>query len=166
MPAGRADLDPNNDLRRHGMCRRQRGAFMNGVRRFGLRRHRGMTAEEERMEETRRHLEAAQTLRSSATWCFCPPSPPSPRDRLTGTTRGMIRAFSAMSSQGMPDASQLALGISEALWNTLLGLAIAQVGIVAFNYFSTRVDNYNFMMDETVHEILQLLSRKEKSAVA
>jgi biopolymer transport protein ExbB len=85
---------------------------------------------------------------------------------LTGTTVGMIRAFKAMAQQGMPDATQLALGISEALINTVGGLIIAQTGIVAFNFFSTKVDNYNFMMDETVHEILQLMGRKEKKLVA
>ena len=84
---------------------------------------------------------------------------------LTGTTLGMIRSFAAMAQQGMPDATQLALGISEALINTLGGLVIAQVGIVMYNYFVTRVDNYNYMMDETVHEILMLLGRREKKFV-
>ena len=84
---------------------------------------------------------------------------------LTGTTIGMIRAFKASSAQGMPDASQLATGISEALVNTAGGLIAAQVGIIAYNYFVTRVDNYNYMMDETVYEILQLLARKEKKYV-
>jgi len=34
------------------------------------------------------------------------------------------------------------------------------------DYFVTRVDNYNYMMDETVYEILQLLGRKEKKLVS
>jgi biopolymer transport protein ExbB len=84
---------------------------------------------------------------------------------LTGTTIGMIRSFAAMAQQGMPDATQLALGISEALINTAGGLICAQIGIIAYNYFVTRVDNYNYMMDETVYEILQLLGRKEKKLV-
>ena len=71
-----------------------------------------------------------------------------------------------MSSQGLPDATQLALGISEALINTAGGLIIAQIGIIMYNYFVTRVDNYNYMMDETVYEILQLLARKEKKLVS
>jgi len=164
----------NNDLEGAlDLCRRQRGALANvvyaGVDTYMATEHKEMT-DEERMDETRRSLEEANALETpllERNLVFLSTiASIATMTGLTGTTRGMIRAFSAMSSQGMPDASQLALGISEALWNTLLGLAIAQVGIVAFNYFSTRVDNYNFMMDETVHEILQLLSRKEKSAVA
>ncbi|HZM15909.1 MAG TPA: MotA/TolQ/ExbB proton channel family protein [Candidatus Krumholzibacteria bacterium] len=164
----------NNDLEGAlDLCRRQRGALANvvyaGVDTFMATERKEMT-DEERMEETRRALEEANALETpllERNLVFLSTiASIATMTGLTGTTRGMIRAFSAMSSQGMPDATQLALGISEALWNTLLGLVIAQVGIIAFNYFSTRVDNYNFMMDETVHEILQLLSRKEKTVVA
>ena len=164
----------NNDLEGAlDLCRRQRGALANvvyaGVDTFMATERKEMT-EEERMEETRRALEEANALETpllERNLVFLSTiASIATMTGLTGTTRGMIRAFSAMSNQGMPDATQLALGISEALWNTLLGLVIAQVGIIAFNYFSTRVDNYNFMMDETVHEILQLLSRKEKTVVA
>jgi hypothetical protein len=52
-----------------------------------------------------------------------------------------------------------------ALINTLGGLILAQVGIIMYNYFVTRVDSYNYMMDETVHEILMLLGRREKKFV-
>ena len=140
-----------------------------GIDTYMATEHKELT-DEERMEETRRALEEANALETpllERNLVFLSTiASIGTMTGLTGTTRGMIRAFSAMSSQGMPDATQLALGISEALWNTLLGLGIAQIGIISFNYFSTRVDNYNFMMDETVHEILQLLSRKEKSVVA
>lgn len=164
----------NNDLEGAlDLCRRQRGALANvvyaGVDTFMATERKEMT-DEERVDETRRALEEANALETpllERNLVFLSTiASIATMTGLTGTTRGMIRAFAAMSKAGMPDATQLALGISEALWNTLLGLLIAQVGIIAFNYFSTRVDNYNFMMDETVHEILQLLSRKEKSLVA
>lgn len=81
---------------------------------------------------------------------------------LLGTTIGMIRSFRAMSHAGAPDATQLALGISEALVNTALGLVTAVIGTVLYNYFTTRVDAFNTMMEETSHEVLQLLRyRKE-----
>ncbi|HEX8385016.1 MAG TPA: MotA/TolQ/ExbB proton channel family protein, partial [Rubricoccaceae bacterium] len=58
---------------------------------------------------------------------------------LLGTTLGMIRAFAALaSSTGAPDAVQLSLGISEALINTAGGLIAAIIGIVAYNYFTTK----------------------------
>jgi biopolymer transport protein ExbB len=154
------------------MSRRQRGSLANvvyaGLDTWVATENKELT-EEERMEETRRSLEEANALETpllERNLVFLSTiASIGTMAGLTGTTVGMIRAFAAMSAQGMPDATQLALGISEALINTVGGLIIAQTGIVAFNYFTTKVDNFNFMMDETVHEILQLLSRKEKEVV-
>lgn len=76
---------------------------------------------------------------------------------LLGTTIGMIRSFRAMSHAGAPDATQLALGISEALVNTALGLVTAVIATVLYNYFTTRVDEFNNRMEETSYQVLDLL---------
>jgi biopolymer transport protein ExbB len=73
---------------------------------------------------------------------------------LLGTTMGMIRCFGAMATTGAPDAIQLALGISEALVNTALGLAVAIASIVAYNFFVNKVDALNFTIDEVAQEML------------
>jgi biopolymer transport protein ExbB len=70
----------------------------------------------------------------------------------------MIRSFAALGTSGAVDASKLALGISEALVNTAGGLFVAILGIVMYNVFVTRVDNFNYMMDEASYEVLQLLA--------
>ena len=80
---------------------------------------------------------------------------------LLGTTIGMIRAFNAMSRAGAPDATQLALGISEALVNTALGLTTAIVATVLYNYFTTRVDEFTTQMEETTYEVLQILEHSK-----
>ncbi len=77
---------------------------------------------------------------------------------LLGTVIGMIRSFAALGHTGAVDASKLAIGISEALVNTAGGLFSAIAGIVAYNVFVTRVDNFNYMMDEASYEAVQLLS--------
>ena len=77
---------------------------------------------------------------------------------LLGTTIGMIRAFAALGHTGAVDATKLAIGISEALVNTAGGLAVAILGIVMYNVFVTRVDNFSYMMDEASYEAIQLLS--------
>jgi len=77
---------------------------------------------------------------------------------LLGTVIGMIRSFAALGHTGAVDASKLAVGISEALINTAGGLFSAIAGIVAYNVFVTRVDNFNYMMDEASYEAVQLLS--------
>jgi biopolymer transport protein ExbB len=71
---------------------------------------------------------------------------------------GMIRSFAALGTSGAVDASKLAIGISEALVNTAGGLFVAILGIVMYNVFVTRVDNFNYMMDEASYEVLQLLA--------
>lgn len=82
---------------------------------------------------------------------------------LLGTTIGMIRAFSAMGTTGAVDASQLAVGISEALVNTAGGLLAAILGIVAYNVFTTKVDNFNYMIDEASFEAIQMITSRGSS---
>lgn len=77
---------------------------------------------------------------------------------LLGTTVGMIRSFHALGATGAVDATKLAIGISEALINTAGGLFVAIAGIVAYNVFTTKVDNFNYMMDEASYEAVQLLT--------
>ncbi|MDX2475003.1 MAG: MotA/TolQ/ExbB proton channel family protein [Candidatus Krumholzibacteria bacterium] len=82
---------------------------------------------------------------------------------LLGTTIGMIRSFHAMSNAGAPDATQLALGISEALVNTALGLSTAIVATLLYNYFTTQVDLFNNRVEETSYEILVFLDKNGES---
>ncbi|MCB1059139.1 MAG: MotA/TolQ/ExbB proton channel family protein [Calditrichaeota bacterium] len=80
---------------------------------------------------------------------------------LLGTTVGMIRAFAAMSTQGAPNAAELARGISEALVNTALGLFAAILGIVAYNFFVNKVDQFNYEIDEAAYLMVEILKDKE-----
>lgn len=81
---------------------------------------------------------------------------------LLGTTIGMIRAFAAFGEQGSVDATQLAIGISEALYNTAGGLGAAIIAIVSFNFFTTMVDNYVYMIDEAILNVSQLFTVRMK----
>jgi len=82
---------------------------------------------------------------------------------LLGTVIGMIRAFRALARAGAPDAVQLSIGISEALINTAGGLLVAITGIIAYNYFVTKVDNFTYMIDEASYSIVQSLALKHPS---
>ncbi len=64
----------------------------------------------------------------------------SPMIGLFGTVHGMISAFSVIAQAGgTPKASELAEGISTALFTTLLGLAIAIPAIAAYNIMRNRL---------------------------
>ena len=79
---------------------------------------------------------------------------------LLGTVLGMIRSFKALAQAGAPDAIQLATGISEALINTAGGLFVAILGIVAYNFFVNKVDNFTYQVDEASYNVIQLLKSK------
>ncbi len=83
---------------------------------------------------------------------------------LLGTTLGMIRSFQALATTGAPDAVQLSLGISEALVNTAGGLFAAIAAIVAYNVFINKVDNFTYMLDEAVYNVIQTITVEEEEA--
>ncbi len=74
---------------------------------------------------------------------------------LIGTVVGMIRAFSALSAAGAPDTGALATGISEALVNTLVGILTSAFAIIFYNYFSNRIDQITYAMDEAGFSIIE-----------
>jgi biopolymer transport protein ExbB len=148
-------------------CRKQGGSAANvirsGLERFksakadGLPKDKIITETQEAIEEANglerplleRNLIALSTIASIATMVG-----------LLGTTIGMIRSFAALGTAGAVDATKLAVGISEALVNTAGGLICAIVGIVFYNVFSTKVDNFSYMIDEASFEAVQFLSTR------
>lgn len=79
---------------------------------------------------------------------------------LIGTVIGMIRSFAAMSQAGAPDATALATGISEALINTFLGITGSAIAIIAYNYFSSKIDSLTYSIDEAGYSLVQTFSAK------
>ena len=79
---------------------------------------------------------------------------------LLGTVFGMIRAFSAIATAGAPDAVALSTGISEALINTALGISTSAIAIIAYNYFTTRIDGLTYGIDEAGFSIAQSFAAK------
>jgi len=78
---------------------------------------------------------------------------------LIGTVLGMIRSFAAM-SQGAPDTAELSTGISEALINTAFGIAGSTIAIIAFSFFSTKIDAMTYSIDEASFTIVQDFAAK------
>ncbi|TDL99903.1 MAG: flagellar motor protein MotA [Flavobacteriaceae bacterium] len=75
---------------------------------------------------------------------------------LLGTVIGMIKAFYALGSGGgTPDAAALSTGISEALINTALGIGTSAVAIILYNYFTSRIDELTYKIDEIAMSIQQ-----------
>ena len=147
-------------------CDAQRGSAANIIR-TGLERYKLVTADkkldgEKRLAETQRAIEEATSLETPLLErnliALSTIASIATMFGLLGTVVGMIRAFTALAAVGgTPDAIQLSIGISEALINTALGLLAAIIGIVAYNFFVTKVDNFTYMIDEASYNVVQIL---------
>ncbi|MGE0311098.1 MAG: MotA/TolQ/ExbB proton channel family protein [Lautropia sp.] len=71
----------------------------------------------------------------------------SPLLGLFGTVIGMIEIFGAQGAAGT-NTAQLAYGISVALYNTALGIAVAIPALIAYRIFRARVDDFLVEMEQ------------------
>ena len=67
---------------------------------------------------------------------------------LLGTVLGMIKSFQALAASGAPDSTELSTGISEALVNTAFGIATAALALIAYNFYTNKIDNMTYAIDE------------------
>lgn len=75
---------------------------------------------------------------------------------LFGTVLGMIRAFAKLGDEGGGDAArELSKGISEALYNTALGIGTSAVAIIMYNVFTTKIDGITYGIDESGFTLTQ-----------
>ena len=74
---------------------------------------------------------------------------------LIGAVSGLVHVFSSLGlSGGTSDTKAIALGIAEALNATVFGLSIAVPTLVAFSYFSKRVEVMSVEMETLVVELI------------
>ena len=145
-------------------CDKQRGSVAN-VMRAGLRRYKEMTTNSElstdqkvlaiqkEVEEAtalelpmlQKNLVFLSTITSVGTLIA-----------LLGTVMGMIRSFSALGEEGGAGAAtQLAIGISEALYNTALGIGTSAIALIMYNVFTTKIDSITYGIDESGFTLTQ-----------
>ncbi len=145
-------------------CDKQRGSVAN-VMRAGLRRYKEMTTNNElntdqkvmaiqkEVEEAtalelpmlQKNLVFLSTITSVGTLVA-----------LLGTVMGMIRSFSALGEGGGAGAAgDLAIGISEALYNTALGIGTSAIALIMYNVFTTKIDAITYGIDESGFTLTQ-----------
>ena len=74
---------------------------------------------------------------------------------LLGTVVGMIKALGAVSyEKGIGNPHLLALGISEALYSTALGLIIAVPSFLFYKYFISKAFNFSTLMEDMATRII------------
>ncbi len=145
-------------------CDRQKGSVGN-VMKAGLRKYKAMITEngldtEQKVLAIQKEVEEAtalelpmleknlvflSTIASVATLIG-----------LLGTVIGMIRAFSNLGESGGGEAArELSKGISEALYNTALGIGTSAFAIITYNIFTTKIDGITYGIDESGFTLTQ-----------
>jgi biopolymer transport protein ExbB len=74
---------------------------------------------------------------------------------LVGTVHGLIRLFGELGQSGLTDNTRLAAGISVALNTTLMGLLVAIPALVAWSYYSKKVENLAVDMEALLDRFLR-----------
>ena len=74
---------------------------------------------------------------------------------LIGTVAGLVQVFAGLGlSSGAADTKSVALGISMALNCTIFGLSIAVPSLIAFSYFSKKVEVLSVQMESIVSDLI------------
>ena len=76
---------------------------------------------------------------------------------LFGTVVGIIKAFHNMAVMGSGGFAVVAAGISEALVATGLGLGVAIIAVIFFNYFQTRIERIEAALTIASNRVLDSL---------
>lgn len=147
-----------------GECDKQRGSVAN-VMKAGLRRYKEMINEpgldtDQKVLAIQKEVEEATALElpmlSKNLVFLSTITSVGTLIALLGTVIGMIKSFSALgSSSGGGDASALALGISEALYNTALGIGTSALALIMYNVFTTKIDGITYGIDESGFTLTQ-----------
>jgi len=85
---------------------------------------------------------------------------------LFGTCKGIIGAFSDISTQGMGGPNVIAAGISEALVSTATGLLVAIPALMFYNYFTKSIANLALELESSAFQIYRDLRKKQPEPAA
>ena len=95
------------------------------------------------LDDERRYQEGLEFKRYI--WVLATAGASAPFIGLFGTVVGILVSFQSMAIMGTGGFSVVAAGISAALISTALGLAVAIVAVIFYNYFSVKVENISAM---------------------
>ncbi|NLN01176.1 MAG: MotA/TolQ/ExbB proton channel family protein [Lentisphaerae bacterium] len=82
----------------------------------------------------------------------------SPLLGMTGTVTGMIRSFGVMAASAGLDPGAVAGGIAEALITTAAGLLIAAPGVVIYNFFVRKIEEYTMSIEGGIAELMEAIA--------
>ncbi len=85
---------------------------------------------------------------------------------LFGTVVGIMNAFQGIAQSGSGGLASVSAGISEALITTAFGILVAVPAVMAFNYFTTRLERFQIEMSNSSAELLDFFLKKHEAVSA
>lgn len=85
---------------------------------------------------------------------------------LFGTVIGIVNAFHGIAQSGSGGLAAVSAGISEALITTAFGILVAVPAVMAFNYFTTRLERFQIEMSNSSAELLDFFLKKHEAVSA
>jgi biopolymer transport protein ExbB/TolQ len=85
---------------------------------------------------------------------------------LFGTVVGIVNAFTGIAQSGSGGLAAVSAGIAEALITTAFGIMVAVPAVMAFNYFTTRLERFQIEMSNSSAELLDFFLKKHEAASA
>lgn len=109
-----------------------------------------------------RRYEEIEALKGSI-WVLGTVGVSAPFIGLLGTVIGIIKSFHSMAVEGSGGFAVVAGGISEALVATGLGLAVAIVAVIFYNYFHTKLERIEAVMTIGSDRVLEAIRLGRKA---
>ncbi len=85
---------------------------------------------------------------------------------LFGTVIGIVNAFTGIAQSGSGGLAAVSAGIAEALITTAFGILVAVPAVMAFNYFTTRLERFQIEMSNSSAELLDFFVKKHEAMSA
>lgn len=85
---------------------------------------------------------------------------------LFGTVVGIINAFTGIALSGSGGLAAVSAGIAEALITTAFGIFVAVPAVMAFNYFTTRLERFQIEMSNSSAELMDFFLKRLEAANA
>ena len=109
-----------------------------------------------------RRFEEIEALKGSI-WVLGTVGVSAPFIGLLGTVIGIIKSFTSMAVEGSGGFAVVAGGISEALVATALGLAVAIIAVIFYNYFHTKLERIEAALTISSDRVLEAVRLGRKA---
>ena len=117
----------------------------------------GLTPVDQTQRFMDRYMEEISADLRRGLWILASVGSTAPFVGLLGTVLGIISAFQGIAATGSGGLSSVSAGISEALIETALGLAVAIPAVLAFSYLATKIAGEELLLRNAAGQLMDTI---------